>query len=391
MNGMFRQHYWLPALALLLLMTVWFLMSPRNPAQHFQDELDALREAYGLPGATAAYLRSDGSSGVAASGFADVEAGVLMTPDSRMLAASVGKTFVGATTVALAREGLLNLDDPLSRWLGERTWFSRLPNHDAITLRHLLTHSAGLPDHVHTQRFAADVSRRWQEKENPFPPETLIEYVLDLAPLFEAGKGWAYSDTGYILLGLVIEKVTGRHYFDEINRRFLAPLGLQHTAPANRRELPGLAAGYMSADNAFGLPHKTTSEQGVLRWHPGMEWTGGGLVSNSTDLAHWGAALFNGQAMPGAYLEELLHSVATDPHTPDLRYAAGVAVMRTGTFGPVYGHGGWIPGYCTSLRHYPEHGVTIAFQINTDTLSGTDTTQVIREMEAHLAAVVINH
>ncbi len=278
---------------------------------------------------------------------------------------------------------------PISRWLGDRPWFSRLPNHAAITLRHLLTHSSGLPDHVHLQSFAAEVTRRWRVEGNPFTPEELIGFVLDLPPLFEAGRGWAYTDTGYILIGLVIEQVTGRNCYAEIDARFLSPLGLTLTAPADRRALPGLAAGYMAEDNAFRLPRKTITANGELAWHPGFEWTGGGLVSNSRDLALWGSVLFGGRAMPGPYLDELLKSVPINPDAHDIQYGAGVGVHRTSPFGPVYGHGGWIPGYSSSLRYYPIHGVAIVFQINSDIGIADDSTPVIGEMEAGLASIVL--
>ncbi|MBW2631608.1 MAG: beta-lactamase family protein [Deltaproteobacteria bacterium] len=357
-------------------------------AKEFQSALNTFQKRYGFPGATAAYVLRDGTAGVAATGFADIEAGTPMTVQSRMLSASIGKTFVGATAVALAREGILDLDIPVSRWLGDRQWFTRLPNHDAITLRHLLTHSSGLPDHVHLDSFANEASRKWRENDNPFPPESLIWFILDLPPLFEVGTGWAYTDTGYILIGLVIEKATGRSYYDEIKERFLTPLGLTLTTPADRRFLPGLAAGYMAADNTFGFPRKTTTADGTMVWHPGLEWTGGGLVSNSRDLALWGMALFGGNAMSDSYLDELLNSVPISPDTPDIQYGAGVGIYRTGPFGPVYGHGGWIPGYSSSLRYYLNHGIAIAFQINTDIGIVDDTTPVMSEMEARLAEIV---
>jgi len=359
-------------------------------AEEFQSALDAFQKQYGFPGATAAYVLQDGTGGVAATGVADIEAGTPMTVQSRMLSASLGKSFVGATAVALGREGILDLDIPVSRWLGDRQWFTRLPNHDAITLRHLLTHSSGLPDHVHLDSFTNEVSRKWRENDNPFPPESLISFILDLPPLFEAGKGWAYTDTGYILIGLVIEKATGRSYYDEIKEWFLTPLGLTLTAPADRRFLPGLVAGYMAADNAFGFPRKTTTANGAMVWHPGFEWTGGGLVSNSRDLALWGSALFGGNVMSGSYLDELLNSVQISPDTPDIQYGAGVGIYRTGPFGPVYGHGGWIPGYSSSLRYYPDYGITIAFQINTDIGIVDDEKPVMREMEARLADIVMS-
>ncbi len=94
--------------------------------------------------------------------------------------------------------------------------------------------------------------------------------------------------------------------------------------------------------------------------------------------------------MSGSYLDKLLNSVPISPDTPDIQYGAGVGIYRTGPFGPVYGHGGWIPGYSSSLRYYPDHGIAIAFQINTDIGIVDDTTPVMREMEARLAEIVIS-
>jgi D-alanyl-D-alanine carboxypeptidase len=354
----------------------------------FQTTLDSLQKQYGFPGATAAYVLKDGKVGIVATGVADIESGMPMTVQSRMLVASIGKTFVGATAVTLSREGVLELDAPISRWLGDRPWFSRLPNHATITLRHLLNHTSGVADHVYLASFASQVSQKWRSAGNPFSPEDLIRFTLDLPALFDPGKGWAYSDTGYILIGLVIEKATGRSYYKEITERFLKPLGLSLTAPADHRLLPGLAAGYTATGNPFGFPRKTIRSDGTMQWHPGFEWTGGGLVSNSRDLAMWGAALFQERAMSGRYLADLVESVPVSADSPDIRYGAGVAIYRVGPFGPVYGHGGWIPGYCSSLRFYVDHGVTVAFQINTDIGFG-DSSPMVRYMEARLAKTVI--
>jgi D-alanyl-D-alanine carboxypeptidase len=128
----------------------------------------------------------------------------------------------------------------------------------------------------------------------------------------------------------------------------------------------------------------------MLAWHPGFEWTGGGLVSSSQDLARWGSVLFGGKAMSGSYLDELLNSVPVSPETPDIRYGAGVGIYRTGPFGPVYGHGGWIPGYSSSLRYYPDFGIAIAFQINTDIGIIDGTASVVPDMERGLADTVIS-
>lgn len=381
---------WLPWCVVLLV--IGFQPRPlvaSDLTQAIQTVLDEAQHQYGFPGATAAYVLPDGTVGVVATGMADRETATPMTVRSRMLAASIGKTFVGATAIALAQEGLLDLDAPISQYVGDRAWFSRLPNHSDITLHHLLTHSSGLPDHVHLANFATAIADRWRDPGNPFPPESLLEFVLDQPPLFKSGTGWAYSDTGYILVGLVIEAATGERYYDELQTRFLTPLGLKLTAPADRRWLPGLAAGYMAADNPFGFPPRTTTADGVMAWHPGFEWTGGGLISNSLDLACWGAALFGGRAIPGDYLDDLLNAVSTSPDTHDIQYGSGVGIYRDGPFGPVYGHGGWIPGYSSSLRYYPDYEVAIAFQINTDIGIVDDTTPVMPDLEFRLAERVL--
>jgi D-alanyl-D-alanine carboxypeptidase len=121
-----------------------------------------------------------------------------------------------------------------------------------------------------------------------------------------------------------------------------------------------------------------------------MEWTGGGLVSTAEDLARWGGALFGGTAVPKAALDQMLRADPVDPEQPDVRYGLGVAVYRASPFGPVYGHGGWIPGYVSSLRYYADHGVAIAFQINTDDGGENDVGAAVQEMERRLAEVVLS-
>jgi D-alanyl-D-alanine carboxypeptidase len=366
--------------------------APANPLAlkaRFQSELETLHDQYRFPGATATYILPDGTVEVVATGLADVELKIPMKPQSRMLAASIGKTFVGATVVALAQEGVLSLDDPISKWLGDRPWFSRLPNHDMITLRQLLNHTSGIANHVDMKPFIHAFRENRHATTNPFPPEALIAFVLDRPPLFKAGEGWRYSDTGYLLVGLIIEAVTGHSYYEEITRRFLVPLRLTLTTPSDHLELPGLAAGYMAPDNDFNLPPKTTLRPGLMAWHPGLEWTGGGLVSNPKDLVVWAKALFEDRAMEGRYLETLLQSVPISSDDPDTRYGVAVAIHENGPLGPTYGHGGWIPGYCSSLRYYPRYGVAIAFQINTDIGIVDGSTQVFKDMENRLAKVVM--
>ena len=339
-----------------------------------QVTLDSLRRAEEFTGATAALVLPDGRLIELSSGLADREASRPMRPRDRMLAGSTGKSFVAAVALSLAREGVLDLDAPLSRWLGEEGWFHRLPNGPDLTLRMLLRHRGGLPDHMMDPAFldawAARVAERGPDAS--FEPVELVRFILDADPLSGAGEAFHYTDTGYILVGLVIECATGRPYYEALERWLLEPLGLHATDPADRRTLPGLVPGYLAPDEPFGLggllPRKVASGEQLV-YNPVTEWTGGGLVTRSSDLARWARALYRGAALEGEYRDELLDGVATYPvhgpiFGPDIRYGLGV-ILRPSPLGPAYGHRGWAPGYLSTFEYYPEHELAVAIQVNT--------------------------
>ncbi len=343
------------ALALLL----WATVTGADPVQ---ETLDALRASHDFPGATVAWADSAALE-VRATGWADPDGRVPMAPETRMLAASIGKSFTAAAALSLQAEGALDLDAPLARWLGGRPWFPRLPNHDALTPRHLLNHSGGLPDHVHLPAFAEFFAATRARAEPP-DPEALIALVLDAEPLFAPGEGWAYSDTGYLLAALAIEEATGRPWTAIVEERFLAPLDLASTEPSDRRRLRNLAVGIADVETGLDLPARTLDAEGALVWHPGIEGAGGGFVSTAGDLARWGRAVWSGRAMQTAYLDEMLAGVPTGK--PGVTYGLGVSVRVGGPFGELRGHGAWIPGYVASLRYHSARDTAIAVMINTD-------------------------
>jgi D-alanyl-D-alanine carboxypeptidase len=333
---------------------------PAVAGDGIQEVLDALRAEHDFPGVSVAWTGSDGAVEMRVSGLADPEAGVPMTPNSRTLAASIGKTFVAAAALSLQAEGRLSLDDPVSKWLGDRDWFSRLPNNDGLTLRHLLTHAGGLPDHVDLPAFQ-DLFMSLGPEDRAPSPEVLIALILDAEPLFPPGEGWAYSDTGYLVAGLVIEAAAGQPWTDVVRDRFLLPLGLDDTEPSDRRILDRLAAGQTAV---AGPTMRTLDAEGRAIFHPGIEGAGGGFVTTAADLARWGRLLWSGGAMQAPYLGEMLRGVETG--TPGRAYGLAVTIDRTGPEGEVRGHGGWIPGYVGSLRYYPAQDLAIAIQINSD-------------------------
>ncbi len=321
------------------------------------------------PGISAAFALPDGRVGTAVAGFADVEAKQPITPDTRFLAGSVGKSFHAALAVSLAHDGIVDLDAPIARWIGKEKWFERLPNAHALTLRHLLQHRSGLIDHVWTLRFVArELQLRFFESDELIPTEEMIEIALDREPKFPAGEGFAYGDTNYVLAGLVMERATGRSDFDLIEERFLARLELDGIVAARSRRIPGLAAGYQLPVNPFLLPAKMTDENG-LRIHPMLESTAGGFAANPRSLVRWAKALFEGEALPDGAVQEMIRD--TVPVGDGRRYGLGLYEYDT-PLGRAFGHSGYFPGYRSGLLYFPDAKIAVAVQTNRDFAVDTD-------------------
>jgi D-alanyl-D-alanine carboxypeptidase len=355
-------------------------------ATEYRQVLDQILADSGAPGGVAAFVLPDGRMQRVSSGYSDVEAKLPMSPDSRLLSGSTGKTFVGALSLKLVMEGRLDLDVPIEQWLGGEPWFARLPGGSRMTLRHLLTHSSGLIDHLDTEAFVEAFASGALDLAEGASPEELIEFVLDSELLFPPGDGYAYTDTGYLLAGLVIEKATGNSYYGELRRHILDPLALVETSPSDHTRLPGLVPGYLPEDS-YGQGLKTLNTPGVLFYNPATEWTGGGLVTNAGDLARWAWALYEGRAMPGDYVEMLLCSIAVRTGQTYPAYALGQGIQM-GPHGLVYGHSGWIPGYLSFMAYFPEHRVAVAAQFNTTRGFGSATDPIALAKE-RLPRVVI--
>jgi len=313
----------------------------------------------------------DGRVGTAVAGFADPEKKLRVTPETRFLAGSVGKSLHAALAVALARDGVVDLDAPISRWIGGEPWFARLPNARDLTLRLLLQHESGLSDHVFSVEFVIrELKLRMFEPEHSLlRPEQLIEGALDRKPLFAAGRGFAYGDTNYVLAGIVIQRATSRSPFDQIEERFLGPLGLTGIVAARSPRIPGLAIGHQFPVNPFLLPPRMVDEHGLLAIHPMLESTAGGFAANPQDLVRWAKALFEGVALPADGLAELLRDpVAT---RDGRRYGLGLYRYST-PIGVGWGHGGYFPGYRSGLLYFPDTRIAVAAQANRDYLADLD-------------------
>lgn len=196
-------------------------------------------------------------------------------------------------------------------------------------------------------------------------PRECISVILDTEPKHKVGEGWGYSDTNYMVLGLIIEKVTGNSFYDETQRRLLQPLKLKKTVPTTQARLPGLMQGYIGKNNPFGLPTKTV-ENGSYVLNPSFEWCGGGFMASAGDLAKWIRALHSGEVLDSKIYSQMIQPVDFRTGKPAKQgYGLGTFVWQS-EIGEFLGHAGMMPGYLTQIEFSRLHGFSLAYQMNTD-------------------------
>lgn len=319
--------------------------APPAAAEQARDALIRAAPAQG-PGAVVLMTRGDAVIYRGAVGKADLELGVPLAPDQVFRIASVTKMFTAATVLKLAEQGKLSLDDKLSAYVPD------IVNGDQITLRQLLNHTAGVSDIVHT--ITPDFSRR------DVDTATLLEDVKSRPPAFAPGTRWAYSNAGFILLGAVIEKVTGQRWYEAVQDQVVAPVGLKRTAYGAAGPLiPGRVAGYTSDD-------KTRTVRNANRISSSVPAAAGGLISTADELNAWMRALVGGRVLAPASL------AAMRTPAPDLpgagagsRYGLGL-YLWTVRGAPMIGHTGQIDGFASMLAYLPDQDVMIVVLANDD-------------------------
>ncbi|MGK5683508.1 serine hydrolase domain-containing protein [Actinoplanes sp. URMC 104] len=262
------------------------------------------------------------------SGVARLQPRQPLTPPARFRIGSATKTFVSVVALQLVGQGKLRLDDTVERWLP-----GLVPGGSAVTVRMLLNHTSGLfdfaADETFLARFLADPTRRWTPRE-------LVAVANRHPPTFPPGGGWAYSNTGYVLAGLIVEKASGRDLERLVEQRILRPLRLSATAfPTTPR-----IAGY----HAHGYLPPSVSGAGyvdVTPLSPSAVWAAGGMTSNAADLRAFYEALLRGRLLAPAQQAELLRTVRV---APGYDYGLGIYAQQF-PCGTVWGHNGALLGY----------------------------------------------
>ncbi len=339
-----------------------------------QLRLDELTAARLLPGATFAAVFPNDRTLCLSSGFSDVEKKRKMKPWDRMFSGSIGKTYVTAVVLQLEEENRLSIEDPLKKYFASEEWFKSLPNGNDITLKMLLNHTSGIPEYVEKKQLWIDVK---QAPDKIWTAVERLRYILGDRARNPAGKGWSYADTNYILLGMVIEKITGNPYYRELDKRILQPLKLVQTTPADNRKLSGVVAGYSRLGEPFHFQGRVMLADGRYIFNPQLEWTGGGLVSNSLELALWAKRLYEGKICSPSQLQKMLTRFKTGE---GLDYGLGVIIWDS-DYGTSYGHTGFVPGYSSIMEYVPAYRFSVALQFNCD-----DVSQAVKKDRHEIAA-----
>ena len=276
-------------------------------------------------------------------GMANVELRVPVSDSTVFEIGSISKQFVAAATMLLVEDGRIGLDDPIDKYLADlpSEWLG-------VTVRQLLTHTSGIPDYEEIQTYEAYRFR--------FTPEEIIRVAHSRPMDFAPGQGWYYSNTGYFLLSLIVERVEGRPLGAVLKARIFDPLGMNQTRMADPEQIiPHRASGYWVDRMGVELRNRdatqTSSTLGA-----------GGLLSSVHDMAKWDEALY-GEGLLSEASKKAMWTPAVLPNGENTRYGFGWSVGEFRGI-PSVGHNGMVAGFVASFVRLPQAEVALVVFAN---------------------------
>ncbi|MEV0974052.1 serine hydrolase domain-containing protein [Microtetraspora glauca] len=324
-------------------------MPGASAASQHDDQAQLRRDAaaitaLGVTGVQARLITSAGRNLTASSGIADLMTRRPVPRNGYFRIASVTKTFVATVILQLAGDGRLSLDDTVERWL-PGVVSGNGNDGRAITIRQLLQHTSGIHDDYGDYTSAKNF---YQHRYDTYTPKQTVARAMRHRPDFQPGKDWSYSNTGYVLLGMIIQRVTGHPWHEEVQNRIVRPLGLNHTFwPGTSPKLP--------------QPHAETYQ----RFQPGerlvdvTEQVGlgnngeAGLVSTTADLNRFFRALLGGRLLPPTQMAQMKQTIPVgkefEPLMPGARDGLGVFSRPLSCGGSYWGHEGGDSGWISAV------------------------------------------
>jgi D-alanyl-D-alanine carboxypeptidase len=294
-------------------------------------------------------------------GLAVIQGRTPVEVDQVFRVGSITKIMTAVIILQLVEEGALTLDDPLSRWLPDVA--AQLEYGEQVTVRQMLDHTSGIYDPISDPAVIDEVVL--DRFEYQWTMDDVLPYIFNGAPYFEPGepRRWTYSNSNYLLLGMVIEAASGDTYVSQLRTRILDPLGMGSTYLSDSEPARGtLAHGYVEGGI---LPLDVT------HWNASVAWAAGAVASTVKDLARFGRALFGGELLQPGTLAQMLEL------NPNSQYGLGITQQ---IMPGLYGHDGSVPGYDASLVIAPDTDSAAVVLINTTITSPTERIEALQSV-----------
>ncbi|MGW7052560.1 serine hydrolase domain-containing protein [Streptomyces sp. NPDC054887] len=332
--------------------------------ERLTPDLVALTQRLRVPGAVVSVSTPEWGTWTTTIGTGDLATARPISTADHMRVGSITKTFTATVILQLVDEDRLSLDDPVAAYRPD------VPNGKNITVRHLLQMTSGLYNYSEDLGFNQRLDRKPQAR---WTPGELLDVAFSHRPYFKPGKGWHYSNTNYVLLGLIAEQLTRQPLGRLLQERVFGPVGMHRTAFANGSSIPGpYARGYQFIGNVASLtaPVLTGKKAAWANWsagdpldvtHVDASWAyaAGAAASTVDDLRRWAPALATGALLSPEVQRERLNFVPTSDVPGRPTYGLGIAKIDG-----FLGHDGQIPGYNSFVGHDPERGATIVVLVN---------------------------
>ncbi|MCC9145930.1 MULTISPECIES: serine hydrolase domain-containing protein [unclassified Arthrobacter] len=303
-----------------------------------QEQLDGLVDR-GFPAALASVTHPDGSHDDYVSGVGNVETGEDVPVDGEVRIGSNTKTFTAVTVLQLVEQGLVELDAPVETYLPGLVRGEGIDGAN-ITVRQLLQHTSGLPEF--SDELAVDIKKI---QHAYMSPRDLLDLALAHPAQFAPGESWDYSNTNYVVLGLIVEKVTQRPLSEEITKRIIEPLDLQHTY------FPSVGEQGFRGDHPSGYHMEADGERfDVTTLDPSWAWAAGQIIASPSDVNEFTRAVLDGRLLSEESMTEMQKTVPIPDEEslwPGSEYGLGLQSHPLSCGGDIWGHGGDIHGYET--------------------------------------------
>jgi D-alanyl-D-alanine carboxypeptidase len=310
----------------------------RPPADPVQQRLDGLVRDDGFPAALAAVRDRSGRVRNYTAGVSDLTTRAKVPVDGQVRIGSNTKTFTSVVVLQLVGEGKVGLDQPIETYLPKLIRGNGIDGRH-ITVRQLLQHTSGLPNYTN---FLANGFLPFQHTY--FEPRELLDMALAQKADFEPGTKWEYSNTNYVVLGLLIEKITSRPLVEEITQRVIDRAGLRHTY------FPNVGDQTIHERHPHGYTRDKPDQPltDVTELDPSWGWAAGQMVATPSDVDRFLSALLGGRLLKPAQLNEMRKTVDAPGLWPGARYGLGLISTPLSCGGLAWGHGGDIDGYHSS-------------------------------------------